>query len=141
MGDKLLSLRQAADRLSIGTRTLQRRIERGEITYLKVGRVIRFDPADVDAYIERQKVPARAVLRDPAAPFAPGREPAGVEPAGVEQAGGEPGPPAKLPLVKLPPVKLPRRRGPLPKWLRDQIEAEKRRKERAEEEERGSNHD
>lgn len=94
--ENLLDVRAVAARLGCGVRTVHRLVTRGELPAVRVLSCLRFDPADLEIFIARQKTPVKA------------------DPAGA------------------PAAKLPKRRGPLPKWLRDQIEAEKRRKENAE---------
>lgn len=52
---KLLTVKEVCDRLAISDATLYRLINKGEIPTVKIGRSLRFDPADVAAYIERCK--------------------------------------------------------------------------------------
>jgi excisionase family DNA binding protein len=54
-----LTLQEACDVLRITRRTATSLIERGELTAFKVGQAWRIDPADLAAYIERQKQAAR----------------------------------------------------------------------------------
>lgn len=48
---KLMTKREAADRLSISTRTLDRIRSKGEIKTVAVGGQVRFRPEDVEKYI------------------------------------------------------------------------------------------
>jgi excisionase family DNA binding protein len=48
---KLMTKREAADRLSISTRTLDRIRSKGEIKAVAVGGQVRFRPEDVEKYI------------------------------------------------------------------------------------------
>ena len=51
-----LSTKEAARRLGITPRTLYRFIDSGDLAAYRMGRVIRLQKADVDAYIEQCKV-------------------------------------------------------------------------------------
>ena len=51
-----LSTQEAARRLGITTRTLYRFVDQGEIPAYRMGRVIRVQASDVDAYIERSRI-------------------------------------------------------------------------------------
>lgn len=56
----LLTIRQAADLLSISERTMRRIIQRGEVpTVRMLGRVIRVRPADLDAFLSARADPSR----------------------------------------------------------------------------------
>lgn len=59
----LISMRLTATILGVSRKTVMLLIARGKLKGLKVGRQWRFDPADVEAFIETQKAaatPARA---------------------------------------------------------------------------------
>ena len=51
----LLDWEAAAERLGITPRHLRALRERREIPIVKVGRLVRFDPDDLDAYAETQR--------------------------------------------------------------------------------------
>ena len=51
-----LSTQEAARRLGITTRTLYRFVDQGEIPAYRMGRVIRLQASDVNAYIERSRI-------------------------------------------------------------------------------------
>lgn len=51
----LISLRRTASRLGVSRKTVMLLVTRGRLTGLKVGRQWRFDPADIDIFIETQK--------------------------------------------------------------------------------------
>jgi excisionase family DNA binding protein len=51
----LLTIRQAAQRLAIGERTLWELTRRGAIPCVRIGRAVRYTPGDLQAYITRQK--------------------------------------------------------------------------------------
>ena len=51
-----LSTQEAARRLGITTRTLYRFVDQGEIPAYRMGRVIRLQATDVNAYIERSRI-------------------------------------------------------------------------------------
>ena len=57
-GFHLLTTPQAAAVLGIGKRTLQERVAAREIAAVKIGKSVRFDPADLKAYAERCKLKA-----------------------------------------------------------------------------------
>jgi excisionase family DNA binding protein len=59
--NKLLDIPAAAERLGITERHVRELIYRKRIPYLKVGRLVRFDPADLDTWVEASKVPAAPV--------------------------------------------------------------------------------
>lgn len=49
----------AAAYLGIARRTLQQLVQNREIGFIKFGRSIRFDPADLDLFIDSKRVKAR----------------------------------------------------------------------------------
>lgn len=51
----LLTSKQAATMLSISERTLYALAKSGEITAVRIGRAVRYDPQDLRAWIERAK--------------------------------------------------------------------------------------
>jgi excisionase family DNA binding protein len=51
-----LSTQEAASRLGITTRTLYRFIDQGDLPAYRMGRVIRLQAADVDAFIEASRI-------------------------------------------------------------------------------------
>ena len=51
----LLTVRQAAEALQISERKLWSMTASGEITRVRIGRSVRYDPTDLRAWIERQK--------------------------------------------------------------------------------------
>jgi excisionase family DNA binding protein len=53
--EPLLSVGAAAALLSVSRRTLYRFVEAGELHPLRVGQRLRFEPADLRAYLERQR--------------------------------------------------------------------------------------
>jgi|GEM_PF-1745487 len=61
--DDLLTLKQAAKKIKSSIRKLQLEKAAGSIAYVKIGRLTRFRPCDVDAYILRRLVPARRNTR------------------------------------------------------------------------------
>lgn len=54
--DQLLDIAQAAERLNVSPRFVRRLIAERRIDYLKIGKFIRFHPAELDAWIERQRI-------------------------------------------------------------------------------------
>ena len=58
--DTLLSVEQAAERLGTSVRFVRRLIAERRIAYVKVGRHVRLDPTDVEAFIAASRVEIRA---------------------------------------------------------------------------------
>ncbi len=58
MPPDLTDLRSVMKRLHVSRKTVMRLVEIGSIRSLKVGRQWRFDPRDIDAYIDREKTKA-----------------------------------------------------------------------------------
>lgn len=52
----LLTAEQVAERLNATPRFVRRLVEERRIAYVKVGRLVRFEPSAVADYIERNKV-------------------------------------------------------------------------------------
>lgn len=57
---KLLSVQETAQMLGLSSRTLYRMVCDGELPCIKVGKSVRYDPSDVQAYIDRNRTPAIA---------------------------------------------------------------------------------
>jgi len=57
--DTLLSVEQAAERLGTSVRFVRRLIAERRITYVKVGRHVRLDPDDVEAFITASRIEVR----------------------------------------------------------------------------------
>jgi excisionase family DNA binding protein len=57
--DTLLSVEQAAERLGTSVRFVRRLIAERRIAYVKVGRHVRLDPVDVEAFIAASRVEIR----------------------------------------------------------------------------------
>ena len=47
---------ETAERLRVSQRTIDNRIKSGTIPYIKLGKLIRFIPADIEKFIESQRV-------------------------------------------------------------------------------------
>jgi len=54
----LISTKEAAKRVGISTRTLYRYTEHNRIPFIKLDGVLRFEPNDIERFIERRKVRA-----------------------------------------------------------------------------------
>lgn len=52
----LIKAEEAAQMLSISPRLLWSLAQRGEIPQVRIGRSVRYDPADLHAWVQRQKV-------------------------------------------------------------------------------------
>jgi excisionase family DNA binding protein len=57
--DRLLTVEEAADRLGTSARFVRRLIAERRIAYVKVGRHVRLDPTDVEAFIAAGRVEVR----------------------------------------------------------------------------------
>ena len=55
MSDRHLTVRECADLLAVNHKTIRRLIDRQELPALKVGRVLRIDPADLEALRYRSR--------------------------------------------------------------------------------------
>ncbi len=53
--EKLLSVREVADRLNIPERTVTHLAASGDLVGVKVGRAWRFRPSDVSSYLQRNR--------------------------------------------------------------------------------------
>jgi excisionase family DNA binding protein len=51
----LVTSREAAASLAVSVRTLQNLQQRGELTAVRIGRAVRFDPADLRRLIDQRK--------------------------------------------------------------------------------------
>jgi len=60
--DTLLSVEQAAERLGTSVRFVRRLVAERRIAYVKVGRHVRLDPDDVEAFIAASRVEVRPSL-------------------------------------------------------------------------------
>lgn len=56
----LLTMAEVADRLRVNERTVRRMVRQGVFTKLKVGSLVRIDPAEVAAYKQRLHEQARS---------------------------------------------------------------------------------
>jgi excisionase family DNA binding protein len=52
---RLLTESEAARRLQVCAKTLYNARRRGELRYVRLGQCIRYDPADLEVFIEQQK--------------------------------------------------------------------------------------
>ena len=53
---KLLTVDQLAEKLAVNPLTVRRMVQRGQLTAVRIGRAVRFDPVDVDAFLASVKV-------------------------------------------------------------------------------------
>jgi excisionase family DNA binding protein len=54
---RLLNSRQAAECLAISLATIKRLVRDGQLAYVKIGHCLRFDPADLAAFVASQRRP------------------------------------------------------------------------------------
>lgn len=52
----LLDIDGLADRLGVGERYVRRLVEERRIPYVKIGRLVRFDPEEVEAWIGTKRI-------------------------------------------------------------------------------------
>lgn len=57
---RLLTLQDAADLMNVSSRFVRAAAHEGLITTVRLGRLVRFRPEDVEAYLARHSVPADA---------------------------------------------------------------------------------
>lgn len=56
---QLLTINQLADHLGSTPRHVRRLVAERRVPYLKVGRFVRFDPAEIAAWLDERRVPGR----------------------------------------------------------------------------------
>ena len=61
--DKLLTMEEVAERLNTTPRHVRRLVSARRIAYRKLGRYVRFHPADVDEYIAANRIEVGAIRR------------------------------------------------------------------------------
>jgi len=54
--ENLLSKTQAAQRLGVSVRNLDYRVKDGSIPFVKIGRLLRFIPRDLDRFIQAHRI-------------------------------------------------------------------------------------
>lgn len=54
--DKLIDINALADRFGVRVRYIRRLVAERRIPYVKLGHLLRFDPAEVDAWIDRARI-------------------------------------------------------------------------------------
>lgn len=54
--DRLLDIDEVADSLSVSHRYVRRLVAERRIPFIKVGKFVRFDPAEINVWIDRQRV-------------------------------------------------------------------------------------
>jgi excisionase family DNA binding protein len=63
-GGPLLDIEGLATRLGVGARFVRRLVEERRVPFVKVGRLVRFDPVEVEAWIRASRVaPQRTLVR------------------------------------------------------------------------------
>jgi excisionase family DNA binding protein len=65
--DRLLTVEEAAERLSTSTRFVRRLVAERRIAYVKVGRHVRLDPGEVEAFIVASRVETLSTCQPPPA--------------------------------------------------------------------------
>lgn len=59
---RLVDIDGAADRLGVPVRHVRRLVAERRIPYIKWGSRLHFDPAEIDAWIQRHRVPSHDVV-------------------------------------------------------------------------------
>jgi excisionase family DNA binding protein len=59
---QLLNAQEVAQLLGVSSFTVRRLISRGDLPHLKIGRLIRVDSADLDAFTEARKIRLRSSI-------------------------------------------------------------------------------
>jgi excisionase family DNA binding protein len=54
----LFEIDQAADYLNVSVRMIRRMVEEKRVAYIKIGKLIRIDKRDIDAYLAAQRIEA-----------------------------------------------------------------------------------
>jgi len=54
--DKYYTVKSLAEKLAVTPMTIYRLVEQGKLPAVKIGRVIRFNPKEVDAFLESVRV-------------------------------------------------------------------------------------
>jgi excisionase family DNA binding protein len=57
--EPLIDIAETAERLGVSVRHVRRLVNERRIPFVKWGHLLRFDPAEVDLFIERSRVPGR----------------------------------------------------------------------------------
>ena len=58
--NKLIGVEEVAELTSIPESTIRRMVTKGRIPCVRLGKHVRFDPEDISAWVERNKVGGRA---------------------------------------------------------------------------------
>lgn len=61
MTDRLLDAQEVAERLGVPTSWVRESVRSGAIPHVRLGRYVRFDLADVEAWLEQCKQPGRTI--------------------------------------------------------------------------------
>ena len=54
----LFEIDQAAEYLNVSVRMIQRMVQEKRVAYIKIGKLIRIDKRDIDAYLTAQRIEA-----------------------------------------------------------------------------------
>ena len=54
----LFEIDQAAEYLNVSVRMIQRMVQEKRVAYIKIGKLIRIDKRDIDAYLAAQRIEA-----------------------------------------------------------------------------------
>jgi len=61
---KLLTVNELADMLSVNPMTVRRMVKRGQLSAVRIGRAIRFEPTAIDAFLESVRVGKDGIQAD-----------------------------------------------------------------------------
>ena len=57
--ESLMTINEVAERLGVSVRHIRRLVNERRIPFVKWGHLLRFDPAEIELFIERSRVPGR----------------------------------------------------------------------------------
>lgn len=56
MPERLMTIEEVAEFFNVTKGAIYKRIQRGQIPYIKMGALLRFDPRQIEAYIKAQTI-------------------------------------------------------------------------------------
>ena len=56
MPERLMTIEEVADFLQVKKNTIYKKIQRGQIPYIKMGGLLRFDPQQIEAYVKARTI-------------------------------------------------------------------------------------
>ena len=56
MPERLMTIEEVAEFLQVKKNTIYKKIQRGQIPYIKMGGLLRFDPQQIEAFVRSQTI-------------------------------------------------------------------------------------